>query len=141
MTPLLWASLNGHEDVAALLQDRGADKEAKDRVSGPRVGGGRGRMGRGQCGVTQVWIGDLPSIQVAVGRGMAWHRWGPGGALEGRGGAGWGLILPPQIFKLGKETKKERKMSLRHGLRKPPLQWTVTVNGSFPGPFDRIDLF
>ena len=63
-TPLHWAAWNGYKDVAALLRERGADKEAKD-VSGLRVGDGQlplqGRMGRGDCGVTQVWGGVGPA--------------------------------------------------------------------------------
>ena len=34
-TPLHYAALNGHKDVAALLLERGADKEAKNNVSVP----------------------------------------------------------------------------------------------------------
>ena len=38
-TPLLWAARYGHKDVAALLLERGADKEAKDNVSVPMHAG------------------------------------------------------------------------------------------------------
>ena len=49
-TPMHCAALKGHKDAAALLLEWGADKEAKDNVSGPRVGVVRGWMGRGSVG-------------------------------------------------------------------------------------------
>ena len=50
LTPLHRAAGNGHKDVAALLLERGANKEAKDKVSGPRVGVGRGWVESGRPG-------------------------------------------------------------------------------------------
>ena len=34
--PLLWAASGGHVEVASLLLDRGANPEARDKVSMPR---------------------------------------------------------------------------------------------------------
>jgi ankyrin repeat protein len=34
-TPLHWASYNGHLECVRLLLERGADKEARDRVRAP----------------------------------------------------------------------------------------------------------
>ena len=35
-TPLIWAAMNGHAAVAALLLEKGADKDDKDEASYPR---------------------------------------------------------------------------------------------------------
>ena len=76
-TPLHMAAHWGHKDVAALLLERGAYKEAKDRVSGPRIGVGRGRMESDRPGnkalFTQVRCGYVGSrkyegsTQVCIG--------------------------------------------------------------------------
>ena len=50
MTPLHHAAQWGHKDVAALLLERGADKEAKDNVSVPM------HVGPAAALPTQVWM-------------------------------------------------------------------------------------
>ena len=46
-TPLIWAAMNGHAAVAALLLEKGADKDAKNNVSNRR-----------HCPCERIHVGD-----------------------------------------------------------------------------------
>ncbi len=75
-TALVWAAERGHTDLVELLLDRGADLEAKGRVSavntclccatGPRRASRAGRGSRRRCGVEASC-----SCSCAVGGGVA----------------------------------------------------------------------